>query len=327
MRRLIYIFSALLLVVTCFTFAFADRERLNQFTSLVVSTALNTVKVSTGTVDGADNKRLILCGGTGGADGCDATPNGALDASGGAVLSLQGNEAAGAGDVLFYGGSKAGSDLSIYTCTAGSCELKLNSNATEIYTAGGTSIATFSAAEGLDMANVANTGIEFWNTSIEMQQSGILDVRVFGSDVANFDSGGINLTDGTAAAPSMSFSSDTDTGIYADGTGKVSIAANGTRYARVSSQGLRVKDSTSVNLGSVTTDTGLAVNGSTDLGVFLAATEIIDINTGGVAINDQIFLNAGTTVTGSSTVLCRTSSGSIGECSSTVGASGTCTCN
>jgi hypothetical protein len=39
MSRLIYILSALLLVVTCFTFAIADRERLNQFVDLTLARA------------------------------------------------------------------------------------------------------------------------------------------------------------------------------------------------------------------------------------------------------------------------------------------------
>lgn len=51
---------------------------------------------------------------------------------------------------------------------------------------------------------------------------------------------GIGLNDGTASAPAINFSSDTNTGFFRPGADKIGISANGSKVVEVSSTGLTV---------------------------------------------------------------------------------------
>jgi hypothetical protein len=66
---------------------------------------------------------------------------------------------------------------------------------------------------------------------------------------------GITLTQGTAAAPSLSFAGDTGTGIYSSGTGTVNIATGGTNSVTVAPNG-------NVGIGTATPAATLEVNGN-----------------------------------------------------------------
>jgi hypothetical protein len=66
---------------------------------------------------------------------------------------------------------------------------------------------------------------------------------------------GITLTQGTAAAPSLSFVGDAGTGIYSSGTGTVNIATGGTNSLTVASNG-------NVGIGTASPAATLEVNGN-----------------------------------------------------------------
>lgn len=81
----------------------------------------------------------------------------------------------------------------------------------------------------------------------------------------------VSLDDGSAAAPSLAFSLDTDTGIYRANTNLLGIAANGTMVATFGTSGLSLANPLSVGdggTGRITNETpyGLIAAGTTLLG-------------------------------------------------------------
>ena len=77
------------------------------------------------------------------------------------------------------------------------------------------------------------TGFKFTGTNIVFSSAPASGESFFGVILASADylNAGGTFPDGTAAVPSITFSSDTDTGIFKSGNGLVSIASNGTKVA------------------------------------------------------------------------------------------------
>ena len=77
------------------------------------------------------------------------------------------------------------------------------------------------------------TGFKFTGTNIVFSSAPASGESFFGVILAGADylNAGGTFPDGTAAVPSITFSSDTDTGIFKSGNGLVSIASNGTKVA------------------------------------------------------------------------------------------------
>ena len=77
------------------------------------------------------------------------------------------------------------------------------------------------------------TGFKFTGTNIVFSSAPAAGESFFGVILAGADylNAGGTFPDGTAAVPSITFSSDTDTGIFKSGNGLVSIASNGTKVA------------------------------------------------------------------------------------------------
>src|SRR5262249_33474214 len=81
---------------------------------------------------------------------------------------------------------------------------------------------------------------------------------------------GITLTQGTAGAPSLSFSGDAGTGIYSSGAGNLNIAAGGTSRLQMQSNGNtnvtgNLNVSNKIGIGTTTPVTPLDVRGSLTL--------------------------------------------------------------
>ena len=89
-----------------------------------------------------------------------------------------------------------------------------------------------------------------------------------------WDNTGIQVADGTAAAPSMSFVSDNDTGIYSSAANALSLTAAGTLVATVSAAQV------SVVTGSVGTPP-ITFIGDTDTGIYRPAANELAISVGG----------------------------------------------
>ena len=77
------------------------------------------------------------------------------------------------------------------------------------------------------------TGFKFTGTNIVFSSAPASGESFFGVILAGADylNAGGTFPDGTAAVPSITFSSDTDTGIFKSGNGLVSISSNGTKVA------------------------------------------------------------------------------------------------
>jgi hypothetical protein len=134
----------------------------------------------------------------------------------------------------------------------------LNANTTQ---AGGTS---FSLVNGNAGSPSLNFGSET-NTGVYRPGAGRFGISILGNLVLDTDANGINVTgavnsttklvtaSGTAAAPSITFTGDTDTGIYRTGANGVGVAANGAQVARFETTGLTVtgNGSFSGNVGAV----------------------------------------------------------------------------
>ena len=77
------------------------------------------------------------------------------------------------------------------------------------------------------------TGFKFTGTNIVFSSAPASGESFFGVILAGADylNAGGTFPDGTVAVPSITFSSDTDTGIFKSGNGLVSISSNGTKVA------------------------------------------------------------------------------------------------
>lgn len=84
----------------------------------------------------------------------------------------------------------------------------------------------------------------------------------------------LRLTNGTFAAPSLTFDSDTDTGIYRIGANNLGVTANGAKVLDVATTGLGVTGTLSAS-GDVTASTKLGVGG--------APTNMLDLTIAGTA--------------------------------------------
>lgn len=140
----------------------------------------------------------------------------------------------------------------------------------------GTDTGLFSA--GTDQVNIATAGVERveWSTSeVVFNDSGEnYDFRVEGDTRPNLllvdasaDSVGVDgtlkvtngvaeLADGTAAAPSLTFGSDTNTGLYRVGADTLGIAAGGVKVGEFGSNGITgvVRTSTAVTASGTAVD-------------------------------------------------------------------------
>jgi hypothetical protein len=103
------------------------------------------------------------------------------------------------------------------------------------------------------------------------------------------DEGQISLSDGTAGAPSLHFTSDTDTGVYRPGANTLGISVSGTQIAYFDEDGLTIPNAGVAAGGSFHAANGNANNPShsftsdQDTGFFRHATNQIGVSTNGVA--------------------------------------------
>ena len=130
------------------------------------------------------------------------------------------------------------------------------------------------------------TGFQLTGTNIVFSSAPASGEAFFGVILAGADylNAGGTFPDGTVSVPSITFSSDTDTGIFKSGNGLISIASNGTKVA--------------------TFPTGQGTSGqvlSTDGGGVLSFVD----QSGGGAVgggSDKLFMENGTTMTTNYTI-------------------------
>lgn len=114
-----------------------------------------------------------------------------------------------------------------------------------------------------------------------------------------------------------------------DGNTTLPISIGDTTVATFSSAGLLIGLDGTVSAPTITlndADTGFYRPNTNTIGYVTGGTRRAFVNTTGWTFEVPLFLGTATGATGTDTVLCRLSTGQIGECSSAVGAGGTCTC-
>lgn len=112
-----------------------------------------------------------------------------------------------------------------------------------------------------------------------------IGVAINGVKVTDFTASGVSTTqpslhaNGTAAAPSYSFTSDPDSGLYRPAEDQVGVAVNGAEVLQVQSSGVVVTGSAQVGAGSAAAPS-LTFSGDNDSGLYSAGADQI-----GIAIN------------------------------------------
>ena len=134
-----------------------------------------------------------------------------------------------------------------------------------------------------------------------------------GSITINATDGNITLDDGTAAAPSLNFTSDTNTGLYRIGADNIGVAVGGVNVLDVASTGLTVSGAVTVSgTGTFSGSGGIVLNGATKVIYF------------GNPSADYLFFNGSDLITRINAVdrLTIASTGTVSISSSTAGSSG-----
>ena len=118
-----------------------------------------------------------------------------------------------------------------------------------------------------------------------------------------YGGGSVDVKDGLVGTPSITFSSDLDTGLYRIGANNLGVSANGSKVLDIGTTGLGVTGSitTSTNfiasVGAAATpsmyftgdpDTGLYWIGANNLGVSANGSKVLDIGTTGLGVTGSI---------------------------------------
>ena len=108
----------------------------------------------------------------------------------------------------------------------------------------------------------------------------------------------ISLSAGTAGAPSLYFTGDTNTGVYSPGADQVAISAGGTARLTTTTTGITSALAVDVPLGAVGTPS-ITFTGDTNTGIYSPGADQIAITTGGTG---RLFIDSsGRLLAGSST--------------------------
>lgn len=191
-----------------------------------------------------------------------------------------------------------------------------------VIAAGGTAQATFSttAVTLVPALLVGTTGTvsapivspsNDTNTGIYFSAADTVDVSAGGANVASFGTTAITANKavialaGSASTPSVTFSGDTNTGIYSSGADGLGIAAGGTNIVTVTTTGVTAAQPVVLPAGSNSAPS-LTFAGDTNLGIYRSdtdelsvtagGTQIVEVNSSGLNVTSGALSVAGTTV-------------------------------
>lgn len=107
--------------------------------------------------------------------------------------------------------------------------------------------AMTAALRGID-GTVGSPGLSFASEATSgfyRESAGVMSVSILGVKVASFAAGGtttdkLQVAAGTAAAPTLTFTGDTNTGLYAAAADVIGVSTGGSERMRVNSNGLKV---------------------------------------------------------------------------------------
>ncbi len=154
------------------------------------------------------------------------------------------------------------------------------------------------SAPGLAFQNYTNMG--FFGTG----STGTLGISVAGTQQVQVSVSSMTLTnparfpDGTAGVPSISFTNDTDSGLYRIGANNIGIAASGIKQVDISMSGVAFTNPVWAADGLVTapavsfltdTDSGLYRIGANNIGIAASGIKQVDISMSGVAFTNPVW--------------------------------------
>tara|TARA_Y100000780_G_scaffold159130_1_gene144281 strand:+ start:175850 stop:181342 length:5493 start_codon:yes stop_codon:yes gene_type:complete len=143
-----------------------------------------------------------------------------------------------------------------------------------------------------------NVGIGVPNPTTKLEVNGTVKATGFDGPIS---SSTISANGGSAAAPSYTFSSDTDTGFYSSSADTIEVSSGGSRIFDFSSSGLVSANSGGASLSSANgtaTNPTFSFSGDEDTGWYSPAANILAASTGGdekVRITETGKLGIGTT--------------------------------
>lgn len=108
--------------------------------------------------------------------------------------------------------------------------------------------------------------------------------------------GAISASNGTVSLPAITFTSDTDSGVYRIGANNIGVAVNGAKVLDVATTGLTVTGataSTTLAVGSGTAITGIVVYSQTITPASVAAATVAEqtFTVTGLTTADKVFVN------------------------------------
>jgi hypothetical protein len=237
----------------------------------------------------------VLNGGTGGTSASAARTNlgaaasGAntditsLSPTGGLQVGAPTGGAQGSGSInaqaIYINGAAVGSGSGTVTSVAASVPAFLSVSGSPVTTSG--TLAISYSGTALPVAN-GGTGV----TTSTGSGNAVLSAGPTFTGTAAFASttasGTIGSADGTALAPAITFTSDTNTGLYRVGPDNIGIAAGGVLSLDVSTTAVTSALPVVGPLGAAATPT-YTFTGDTNTGIYSSGADTIDLATGGAA--------------------------------------------
>lgn len=118
-------------------------------------------------------------------------------------------------------------------------------------------------------------GINTASPTVALDVTGSIKSSATVQSVDVVSSGTIQSANGTATAPGITFSGDTNTGIYNIAADTIGFSANGAERARIDSNGIELIDGTAAN-------PSISFSSDTNTGIYRSASDQLSFSTGGV---------------------------------------------
>lgn len=145
----------------------------------------------------------------------------------------------------------------------------------------GTPTFSFTSSQQVGMYNPAANELAFSTSALErfrITSTGNLDCKT--NALINISVG--NFADGSTVSPSITFTSDSDTGLFLNAIGELGLSTSGTQRLEVNSGGTEILTGQLLVQNGTAASPGLAFRDDNDNGIYLNATDDLGFSAGGV---------------------------------------------